>query len=162
MTTPRIDISKEPAGSEDRDILDILQHQVELLTELENIAAEQEELVNPEAAVDLLRSMQRRQVIIDRLGRLSQQVQKCLPDEQAVQKLEAGKQQRFRELNTRFRELIKNVAQHDEKVRAGISNVRDRLAGQLGEVTFGQGVMQTYGRAQRGGAATNRFTDREA
>lgn len=141
----------------------VLDRQVELYGELEKLSSRQSDLVQgdePDALLDLLA---RRQVIVEQVTHLNQQLEPFTRQwETLVERLSSAQRDTIAQRTTRLDELIGAITARDEADRRILEARRKSVAGEINGLSNKRAAVAAYGGARTARTPVSpRFQDRE-
>ncbi len=143
----------------------VLDRQIELYAELERLSSRQSDLVRgdePDALLDLLA---RRQVLVEQVTDLNQQLEPFTREwDRLAERLSPGQRDEIGSRTRRLDELIETITGRDEADRRALESRRESVASEINALSNKRAAVAAYGgRAGGGGSggASPRFQDRE-
>lgn len=141
----------------------VLDEQEELFAGLDGLSREQRTHIESENSDALLSLLAQREVLLHRIAQVNRDIE---PFRREWDTLSAQLDDRTREaLQRRFNalgELLGEILSRDERDRLDLESRRNRLAGQMAEVSRGRGAIGAYAAQQARPETSPKFQDREA
>lgn len=156
---PGQDTQHDPTQCAKR-LVRLMEQQVGLLEQIESLSGGQRELIAAGKSDDLLRVIAQRQVLVDQVAELTEQITPLRELWNTTSgQVDAQLRQQVEQVVGRITGAIDNISKNDEADRAALEQQRKDVFGSLGTVTRARGAVAAY--SSSGGTQHNAFQDRQ-